>query len=135
MVNLNPPQFPEMQEIDGIQVHPDDVEKVKARQARKRVTEALGAQAPVSVVGVPVGTDNRRQTAAELYDGEPSAPATPARVRLDGAVGCAPPAAANDSGTDAPDGESADGDSGTTPPDDSGTTPPASSSRKAAGRK
>lgn len=91
MVNLNPPQPPEMQVIDGIKVRPEDVERVKELNER-RTAVGSGVQDPVPVGVAPAGTDNRRRTQSELYDGEPFDPATQILTREE-----APDAAAGES--------------------------------------
>ena len=81
MVNLNPPTPPKMEIIDGIKVRPEDVERVKEQNERR--LGIGGVQDPTPVGVTPPGTDNRRKTQRELYDGEPFDPAAQVLVRED----------------------------------------------------
>lgn len=101
MVNVNPPEAPEMVVIDGIKVRPEDEKRVRARLERQQAV-ATGAQSPVPIGVPPVGTDNRRRTASELYDGEPFDPAETVlgREAAPGGVPETDPAATADSGSE-----------------------------------
>lgn len=103
MVNINPPEAPEMVVIDGIKVRPEDEKRVRASLERRQAV-AAGAQSPVPIGVSPPGTENRRRTDSELYDGEPFDPAETVlgREAAPGGLPETDPAAVADSGSDKP---------------------------------